>query len=973
MDNNKKTGAHLENYIRWFSELSKEDFGAVGNKAADLGEIYNANFPVPKGFAVTTDAFIYFLNNKSLREKILSIIETIDIENTEELNKRAGEIRNLIEGLEFPNDLKEEILEAYRILSSEKINPLGISANALTILKNSEEPAFVAVRNSVYNEKPEEASFAGQFESFLYIKGERILLEHVKKCFSSLYTPRAIYYRNKFKFSEENAKIGVIVMKMVDSEKSGVIFSKNPIGNTENILIESIYGSCEGIVSGKINPDHYLISKNLEIQETKISNKKIALVRSGSGQVGIVKLTPERSKSPVLTNGQIVEAANYSARLEELFNKPLNIEFGIEGNKFYVLQSRPITKIISENQKNNASNGKVLLEGNPANPGIGTGIVKIIKQASDLTNIKKGEVIVSEINNPDNIVAMKKASAIVADESGITSNGAIVSREMIIPCITGAENAANILKDGMKISIDAYNGKIYEGEIKETKHIEIKQAIKTNKVKLKLVIDLPENAKTGSETGIDSIGLLKIEGMIASSLKHPLLFEKEGKLTEYSDIIKNGIEEVSKYFDSIWIRTSDMKSDEYESLAGNPEKERNPLLGQHGIRFSLKHIKIFEAEISAIKSAAEKNPSKKFGILFPQLISVEELRIAKQTFEKFKLENMDFGVIVETPASVQIIESLCNEGVKLIVIGTDDLIQYTLAIDKEHADLQHLYHESHPSLFSQIRRVIGAARRNKIESGIYGRSVNKRDIIELLFKEGINSIYASPEDSYEISLILSLLEEKRNQAYLAKKQEEEKKQKELQQQKSRQIFQQNVNKKFDKHQGYQENFVKLQNSQETKFKDNRNMMPAPGKDSEMNEPVSYKGSIKPMTKESGQEDKAYTKEEKGEYRKIEHEEIPAEEISFKEPVESLEEELTGEAIIKDFVEDSEEESDEPEKESSEAKEPETEDSETTEEESSEAKENKSEDLEGEGGIDDIRDVLDLTKKNQYSYFDDDYR
>jgi len=757
---NKRDEKESDEYVKWFSEISNKDVAVAGGKGASLGEMFNNKFPVPPGFVTTAQAFDYFLKKSRLKEKINLIIQSTELENTAELEKASRKIRNLIESQEIPENMKDEITESYHILGAEKIDSLGVSQDALNILKTSHEPIFVSVRSSATTEDLVEASFAGQQESFLNVKGDKALIEYVKKCFSSLYTARAIYYRNRKGFKEGQALLAVVIQKMIDSEKSGVIFSKDPVNLNNDIIVEAVYGLGEGIVSGQIQPDYYAVSNELKIIDVKIANKKIAIVRTGSGQNDSVKLSLEKSKSQVLTNSQILECANYAIKLEEHYKKPQDIEFAIESNKVYIIQSRPITTLKERKEKKTGLSGKVLLTGQASSPGIGVGNVRIIKTMEDLSKIKKGDVLVTEMTNPDMVVSMQKSVAIVTDEGGITSHASIVSREMGIPCITGTGNATSILKEGMRITVDGSTGKVYEGEVSETHFAEIKPALETKRIKLKLILDLPDFAERAAESKIKAIGLLRLEGIIASSGKHPLLYEKENKLDEYSEVLKKGIEKIAGHFNLIWIRISDIRSDEFNSLQGAPEKELNPMLGFHGIRFSLKHPKILEAELSAIKKISEKYPNKKLGVMFPQIISIEEVKKAKEFFNKFKTKNMEFGVMIETPAAVQIIENICKE-VNFISLGTNDLTQYTLAVDRGNEDVQYLYNELHPSIFSQIKKVINACRFNKVESSICGQAGSKKEMVEFLFRKGISSISVNADAAYEISRLLNQLEEER--------------------------------------------------------------------------------------------------------------------------------------------------------------------------------------------------------------------
>ncbi len=754
----KHISSSKSHLIKWFSELSKDDISIAGGKGANLGEMYNHKFPVPPGFVITAQSFDYFIKQNSVKERIKNIIESIDLENTFELDKGSREIRNLIESQELPKDLREEILEAYSILSTEKINKVGISKYALDVLKNAKDPVFVSVRSSATTEDLAEASFAGQQESFLNIKGDHPLIENIKKCFSSLYTPRAIYYRNRKGFNEGAALLAVVIQKMVDSAKSGVAFSRDPMLGSDNIVVEAVFGLGEGIVSGQIAPDHYEITRDLKINKIKIGTKKTAIVRNSSGRNENIKLSSDKSMQQVLSNGQILEVANISLKLEAHYKKPQDIEFAVEDERVYVVQSRPITTLNNKVEKTEIS-ARPILEGLGASPGIGIGYVKIIKTMEDLVKIRKGDVLVTKMTDPDMVVSMQKSVAIVTDEGGLTAHAAIVSREMGIPAIVGTGNATSILKDGMKITVDGSSGRVYEGEVAESKKIEIKQVVPTQKIKLKLIVDIPEFAERAAGTGIDAVGLLRLEGIIASSGKHPLAHEKENTLHEYTELLRAGVEKIASHFMSVWIRTSDIRSDEYSALRGSPPREINPMLGLHGIRFSLLHPKIFEAELSAIKKVAEKYPNRKFGVMFPQIISIEEVLKAKEHFNKYKTDNMIFGVMIETPAAVQIIEDICKE-VKFISFGTNDLTQFTLAIDRGEESLQHLYNEFHPAVLSEIKKVISVCKRYNVETSICGQAGSKKEMIEILFREGINSISLNADVARDASLLVQELEKR---------------------------------------------------------------------------------------------------------------------------------------------------------------------------------------------------------------------
>src|SRR3989344_5478156 len=736
--------ANFQGFVKWFSELSNKDILVAGGKGASLAEMYNNKFPIPPGFIITVQAYEYFIDKAQLKE-----------------------IRKLIEESKLPKELEDEILEGYDILGTDQLSLQGASSHALSILQKSREPAFVAVRSSATTEDLSDASFAGQQESFLNVKGNREMIENVKKCFSSLFTARAIYYRHKKGFSPIESKLAIVIQKMVSSDKSGVIFSMNPVNNKEEIMIEAVFGLGEGIVSGMINPDNYIISRNLEnfkLIDMKIADKKIAIVRDASGENRKIKLNEEMSKRQVLSTYELKILSQLAEKLEQHYKKPQDIEFAISGHDIYIVQSRPITTRFNEKEEKKLE-GDVLLSGLGASPGIASGPVKLVITLADLSKIRKGDVLVTEMTNPDMVVSMQKACAIITDEGGITSHASIVSREMGIPCTVGTKNATKKLKDEDIVTVDGSSGKVYEGK-GETKKAEVKPVIVT-KTKIKVIVDLPDYAERAALSGVKSVGLTRLEGIIAESGFHPYYFVKEDKMSDYIRVLFSGLSKIAAHFEEVWIRTSDIRSDEFRHLKGAPkEQEMNPMLGNHGVRFSLKHRNIMKAEIEAIKNLSEKYPNKIFGVMVPQLISLEELKetkaIAKELGIKMRREdknsNLKIGIMVETPAAVQIINELCGEGLDFISFGTNDLTQYILAIDRNNPDIQNLYDEMNPAVLSAVSYVIRRCKKYNVETSICGQAASKKEMVEFLVREGIDSVSVNADAAYSISEVIHNIE-----------------------------------------------------------------------------------------------------------------------------------------------------------------------------------------------------------------------
>ena len=747
-------------FIKWFAELNKDSGNVAGGKGANLAEMFNIKIPVPPGFVVTAQAYDYFIKNAGLNEKIKELLAKIDYEDTEQLHKITEEIRTLIVNAKFPKEMEEDIIESYENLDVEEIDFKNDAV--LGILKNSSEPVFVAVRSSATTEDLAEASFAGQQDTYLNVKGKIELLKKIKQCFASLFTARATYYRNKKGFKHEGASLAVIVQKMINADKSGVIFSKDPTFKKDHIVIEAVWGLGEGIVSGKITPDGYTVSKEdskLKILDIKVSNKKIAITRNSSGDKEVVKLVEDKAKSQVLKESEIKKLAEFAVNLEEHYQKPQDIEFAIEGVDIYIVQTRPITTLGKRPEADGKKiQGEVILTGLAASPGIAVGKIKIIETLDDLKKITQGDVLVTKMTNPDMVVSMQKSSAIVTDEGGLTAHAAIVSREMGIPAIVGTQEATTKLKEGEIITVDGFSGNVYKGKVSEAVEKEILPVNVKTKTKMKVIVDLPSFAERAAKTGIKHVGLTRIEGIIAESGKHPHYFLEQNKIKDYEEIIFKGIKQISEYFEEMWVRTSDIRTDEFQNLEGAPkEKEANPMLGMHGIRYSLKYPEILKAEFNALKRVAQTN--KTIGVLFPQVISVEEIKKVKVIIKEIGFSQVKIGIMIETPAAVQLIREFCEEGIDFISFGTNDLTQYLLAVDRGNQQVQELYNEMHPAILYQLGYVIRVCKKNKVETSICGQAGSTKEMVKFLVEKGIDSISVNADMANEIANYIAKLEE----------------------------------------------------------------------------------------------------------------------------------------------------------------------------------------------------------------------
>jgi pyruvate,water dikinase len=735
--------------VVWLSDVDKNDIPVVGGKAANLGELMRIEIPVPDGFVVDARTFRDFINKANLKEKIYPKLRNLNVENTEELNRVSEEIRKMIEEAKIPAEIEMEIRKAYRELGNGK-------------------EVFVAIRSSATAEDMPDASFAGQQDTYLNIKGEDLVVEKVKACWGSLFTPRAIYYRVQKGYRHEDVSIAVVVQKMVNSEKSGVMFTSHPVTGEKKCIIEAVFGLGEAIVSGLVTPDTYVYDRNSrKLVEVKVSEKKFMIVRKNGNEK--VELG-EKSKERVLSDQEIEKLVSLGELIEEHYGKPQDVEWAIENGEIYIVQSRPITTIReTEERKEVIEEGKILLKGLGASPGVASGHVKIVKETKDITKVEQGDILVAVMTTPDMVPAMKRASAIVTDEGGMTCHAAIVSRELGVPAVVGTKNATKVLKDGMLVTVDGEKGVVYLGrlEIKaEKEEPKFVSAPIITATEIKVNLSLPDMAeKVAKETRADGVGLFRIEHMILSLEKHPMKYIRDGEIEKYVELLYNEMKKVVKAFypKPVWIRTLDAPTDEFRAMEGGEDEpiEANPMLGFRGIRRDLAEEMHFRAELRAIKKLIDEGYTN-IGIMLPLVVVPEEIRKARKIAEEegIPLEKIEFGIMVETPAAALIIEDLIKEGIDFISLGTNDLTQYTLAVDRNNENVAYLYDEMHPAVMKLIERTIKICKEHGVKTSICGQAGSYPKVVEKLVEMGIDSISANPDMVNKIREVVARVEQR---------------------------------------------------------------------------------------------------------------------------------------------------------------------------------------------------------------------
>ena len=724
--------------ILWLEEIRKEDIVSVGGKGASLGEMASLGLPVPRAFVVTAQAFRRFLVETGLEEKIFKSYDKLDVENNEALEKAADTAKTMVLKAKMPAIIKDEIRKSYK--------------------KMQKPDTIVAVRSSATAEDLPDASFAGQQETYLNIKGEAALLVAVQKCWASLYGARAIYYRAKQGFDDHTVNIAVVVQELVHSEKAGVMFTSHPITGEPLTIIEGSWGLGEAVVSGSVSPDKYVFDQQKEkVVDRLISNKKVAIIADGEHGTKLVDVDSARQDAQVLTDDEVAKLAMYGKITENHYGIPQDVEWGIVAGTIYILQSRPITTIGNKKEASGMSGQKqdaqIILKGQGAAPGIASGKVVVIRDVKDTGSVKEGDILVTRMTNPDMVPAMRKVAAIVTDEGGLTCHAAIVSRELGTPAIVGTKTATQVLKTGQLITVDGEKGLIYDGIVESAAPPKAATTVQgaapiITATSVKVNVSIPEAAVRAAATGADGVGLLRIEHLILGLNKTPGWFITNHKEEEFVKELHDGIKIVLDAFPgkSVWVRTLDAPTDEFRNMAGGESEphEHNPMLGWRGIRRDLQSPDQFKLQVDAFKRLWAEG-YENLGVMFPMVSHPDQFIKAKEMMQGWgvDVENVTLGIMIEIPSSAIMVEEFIKAGINFASFGTNDLVQYTLAIDRNNENVADMYAPQHPAVLSLIHNAIQTCRAYNIECSICGQAGSDPKMAAWLVEHGITSVSAN--------------------------------------------------------------------------------------------------------------------------------------------------------------------------------------------------------------------------------------
>jgi pyruvate,water dikinase len=759
--------------IMFFSEIRKKDVPIVGGKNASLGEMYTQltqkGINIPNGFATTADAYKYFLSYNGIDKKIAEIFAKIDLNKLEDVQKAGKLCRNLTMKSKFPDDLRREIIEAYEKLCEE----YG-------------EDTDVAVRSSATAEDLPDASFAGQHESYLNIKGNENVLEAVKSCYASLFTDRAISYRRDKGFDQLSIYLSAVIQKMVRSDigSSGVMFTLDTdSGFDKVVLINSIWGVGELIVKGRITPDKFFIFKPTgAIINKEMGRKNRKMIYRESGGIKEVDTTKEEKEKYAITDEEALTLAKWGCIIEEHYQSPQDIEWAKDGKtgELFIVQSRPETvHSLKDKEKRTYkeytvdSVAKPIITGISIGDKVSKGVVRVITDVKKMGDFKKGEILVTKMTDPDWNAILTMSSAVITDEGGKTCHSAIISRELGIPAIVGTKDATKKLKTGDIVTVDCSSGQIgrvLEGDVPfSVKEYNLEEMPQIN-TKITLNIGAPDTAFKASFLPNDGVGLAREEFIIAEKVRiHPmalidydnvLLTKEEREIAddltrEYSDKkeyfiyeLAEGIAQIAAAFypKKVIVRFSDFKTNEYRNLIGGrlfEGEESNPMLGFRGAcRYIDKSFQpAFEMECKAIKRVREVFGLTNVCVMVPFCRTVEEGKQVVDLIREFGLnDDVPVYVMCEIPSNVILAEQFLEifDGMS---IGSNDLTQLTLGLDRDNGGLAHIGNENNEAVKKLIRRVIKICKEKNKYCGICGQAPSDYpEFAKFLAEEGIESI-----------------------------------------------------------------------------------------------------------------------------------------------------------------------------------------------------------------------------------------
>jgi len=749
-------GTPMARFVEDIANLGMADAEEAGGKGANMGEMMAARLPVPPGFVVLRDSFRESMKNAGVADELNiahreAMLHAGDPTRFDEI---CAKMKALVRNAGMTDEVRELILNSYRAMGPH---------------------CFVAVRSSATGEDGSDASFAGMNETFTNVRGEQDLIDAVGNCWASLFGARVVAYRASRRFTADPA-MAVVVQLMIASERSGVAFTADPTSDaTDRVVVEAAFGQGEVVVSGSVEPDTYVVAKDGgEILSRRLGVKSFKIIRGPDGGDQRVELDEAQAGAQVLNDDEVREIAAIAIRSEQHAGSPQDTEWAIADGVTYIVQTRPITTLSRAGAPAPESH-EVLIQGLPAVPGTASGVVRVLDDVSAGGRLQDGEVLVAKMTNPDWLPTMRRASALVTDTGGMTCHAAIVARELRIPCIVGARTATRDLSDGMVVTIDGTHGRVLAGRVvggTQTAPVAAAQsqtmiAGPVTATKIYVNILLPDSAEAAAAQDVDGVGLLRAETILTDALdnRHPRDLIARGEQNTLVDKLAASVGRVAAAFAPrpVIYRASDFRTNEFRNLAGGEQyepEEHNPMIGFRGCYRYVKNPDLFDLELKALARVREQNPNLHLMIPFVRTKwELEECLALVDASPLGRQRGLHRWVMAEVPSVVHWLPEYVGMGIDGVSIGSNDLTQLILGVDRDSDLCAELYDESDEAVLDAIGQIIGTARRLGITASLCGQAPStKPAFAEHLVRMGITSISVTPDAAVQARRIVAAAE-----------------------------------------------------------------------------------------------------------------------------------------------------------------------------------------------------------------------